>query len=1170
MKKSEPDNASEELAALRAQVARFENEEERYRSLVEKARLALVVAQDGLIKYVNPQVCTLVGRSADELLSKPMAEFIHPEHRELVLERHYKRLDGEKLPETDTYKVLHADGSVRLIEISVKPLTWEGRPATLALLSDITEWVQAGQALAASEKRYRLLAEHSHDVIWSYDLGTQKLTYVSPSVERIFGYTVEEALAMPMEAWNTQESLQTIFSVLAEELEYDSAGNRHRTREIEIEQLRKDGEPISIGIVASFVRDAQGNPTGVVGVSRDISVRKHAEEALQEREALLASIYKAAPVGIGVVDSERTISWANDHLTEMTGYSLEELRGMPARRLYPSEEEYLRVGREKHAEIRLKGVGSVDTVFRRKDGTTLDIKLSSAMFAGGDFSQGLVFTALDITRPKQAEAELKASYERIKTLYDQSPVMLHSLDRDYNLISVNDRWLEVMGYQREDVIGRPFSDFLTPESRKFAQNRVWPEFLDAGWVKNIAYQVVKKNGDIMDVILNATSERDEEGRMLRTISVVEDVTKHKMAERDRKLFEEKFEKAFKASPVWVSITTVEDGRFLEVNDTFTSISGYTREEAVGRTSHELGFWLGPNDRQRAVDLYHKQGYFRDLEMKMRYKDGKAHTMLWSVDPIEYEGSTCWINVLTDITERKEAELALQQSEENIRLLFEQMVSGFALHEIICDDSGEPVDYRFLEVNPAFERHTGLTREAVLGKRATDILPGIDKDLIQSYGQVALTGRPKQFEYYSVDLGRHYEISAFSPRHGQFAVTFSDVSSRKEGEEQRAALEAQLRQAQKLEAIGTLAGGIAHDFNNILAAIIGYSELVLADVPEDGELNSNAAQVVQAGLRARDLVKQILAFSRRSEQQRNPLRLGSLVKEAIKLLRSSLPATIQVITHIPRKEPTVLADPTQIQQVLMNLCTNAAQAMHPAGGQLKVEVYEEELAEGDLTSLWRIQPGPYLALDISDTGQGMEPDILSKIFEPYFTTKEPGEGTGLGLAVVHGIVTSHGGALHVSSKKNKGTTFRIYLPVADEDASQTESQSPEPVIGGNESIMFVDDEESLCSAWAFRLGRLGYDVETFTNPLQAEKAYLANPAGYDLLVTDQTMPGLLGSELARRLMEATPLLPVILCTGYSQVIDEPQARAMGIGAFVMKPYTSRQLARVIRDMLDQIK
>jgi CheY-like chemotaxis protein len=297
-------------------------------------------------------------------------------------------------------------------------------------------------------------------------------------------------------------------------------------------------------------------------------------------------------------------------------------------------------------------------------------------------------------------------------------------------------------------------------------------------------------------------------------------------------------------------------------------------------------------------------------------------------------------------------------------------------------------------------------------------------------------------------------------------------------------------------------------------------------------------------------------------------LGSLVKESLKLLRSSLPATIQVITHIPRKEPAVMADPTQIQQVLMNLCTNAAQAMHPEGGRLKVEVYEEELAEGDLTSLWRIQPGPYLVLDVNDTGKGMAPDILDKIFEPYYTTKEPGEGTGLGLAVVHGIVTAHGGALRVTSEQGKGTTFRVYLPVADDDTVQTEAQLSEPITGGNEKIMFVDDEESLCAAWAFRLRRLGYKVETFSDPLQAEQAFLADPSGYDLLVTDQTMPGLLGSELASRIMEIIPSLPVILCTGYSQVIDEAQARDMGIKAFLMKPYTSNQLAQTIREILDK--
>jgi PAS domain S-box-containing protein len=1168
MAKSDSQSTSDQLDALRARIDQLEIEKERYFSLVEKAKLAIIVAQGGRLRYVNPQACSMVGRSAEELYSEPMEVFIHPDDRKLVLERHRRRMQGESLPETATYRVLHADGSMLWAEISVINHVWDGKPATLALLNDVTERMQAGRDLFDSEKRYRLLAEHSSDVIWSYDLNEKRLTYVSPSVERVFGYTADEAMELPMEAWNPPKSLEKLFAALNEELILDQSGKGHGSREIEIVQFHKDGTRIPIGITASLVRNGQGHPTAVVGVSRNISERKRAEEALRSREALLASIYKAAPVGIGVVDANRVIAWANDHLCEMTGYSQRELEGMPARKLYPSEKEYLRVGREKHADVRAKGVGSIETVWQRKDGSRMDIDLTSSILGGTDISQGMVFTALDITRREKAESELQTSYERLKILYDRSPVMLHSLDRNHNLISVNDRWLEVMGYQRAEVIGRPFSDFLIPESQEFFRSRAWPAFLDAGWAKDVTYQMVKKDGGIIDVIINAASERDKNGKVLRTISVVEDVTERKAAERERKQFEERFETVFKTSPVWVSITTVEEGRFLMVNDTFSKITGFSKEETIGRTSYDLGFWMGSDDRERAVDLYRKRGYFRNLEMTMHYKDGIPRNMLWSVDPIEYDGETCWLNVLTDITERKEAELALEQSEEKFRILFDQMVSGFALHEIICDSKGDPIDYRFLEVNPAFERHTGLSRDKVSGKKVTEILPGIDKELIQTYGKVALSGEPIQFELFSPELDRHYEISAFSPRHGQFAVTFSDITARKEAEKQQASLEAQLRQAQKLEAIGTLAGGIAHDFNNILASIIGYSELVLSDIAEDGETRSNAEEVVRAGLRARDLVKQILAFSRRSEQKRIPLRLGPLVQEALKMLRSSLPATIQVITHIPHHESPVLADPTQVQQVLMNLCTNAAQAMHPEGGRLKVELFKEELKAGDIAASWDIEPGKYMVLEVSDTGGGMKPEMLDKIFEPYYTTKEPGEGTGLGLAVVHGIVTTHGGVIDVSSQPGQGSTFRIYLPVSSETTTQEDAPSAESLIGGNESIMFVDDEESLCTAWAFRLRRLGYKVETFSDPLRAEEAFRRNPEGYDLLVTDQTMPGLLGSDLATRLMAISPQLPVVLCTGYSQVIDEPQARALGIKAFLMKPYTSNQLAETIRDSLDR--
>jgi len=1157
---------SDDPELLRRRLRQLEQDEERYLSLVEKAQLAIVVAQDGLLRYANSQACLLVGRPAERLLAAPFEHLIHPSDRELVMARHAKLMGGQEAPEAYSFRILDANDSTRWIEARTKNIDWQDRPATLALLTDITDQKRAGQALAVSESRYHLLAEHTSDVIWSYDLATGRLSYVSPSVEKIFGYKAEEALELSLEEWNTPESAQKLLAALAEELRCPPSGDSTPIPEIEVMQYRKDGIAIPVGITATLLRDTQGTPLSVVGVSRDISERKRAEEALSARDALLATIYRAAPVGIGVVSAQRIITWANEHMSEMTGYSLAELQGMPAREIYPDEEEFVRVGREKHAEVRAKGVGSVETVWRRKDGSLINVKLSSAQLAE-DFNQGLVFTALDITRLKDAQDELKASLARLQILYDRSPVMLHSVDKNFRLISVNERWLEVMGYQRGEVIGRSFGDFLTPESREYAIGKAWPKFLHEGSAKDVSYQMIKKNGQVMDVISNASSERDQDGKVLRTLSVVEDVTQRKRAERELRLSQEKFEKAFRSSPVWVAITSVQDGRFLEVNDSFSQITGYTREEAVGRTSHDLGFWPGPDDRKLALDIYRRQGYFRDLEVKMRYKDGKVHTLLWSADPIEYEGGHCWINVLTDITERKEAELALRESEKSVRLLFEQMVSGFALHEIICDQVGEPVDFRYLDANPAFERHTGLNRRDILEKTAKEVLPGIDQELIAAYGEVALSGQPKQMEYYSKDLDRHYEISAFCPRRGQFAVTFSDVSSRKKTEEQKAALEAQLLQAHKLEAIGTLAGGIAHDFNNILSAIIGYTELVLDDLPPHSEPASNAAQVMQAGLRARDLVKQILAFSRRSEQQRHPLRITPLIKEALKLLRSSLPATIQLVSHLPSKEPTVLADPTQVQQVLMNLCTNAAQAMHPQGGVLRVELYEELLPLGDLTRTWDIQPGNYLVLEVRDSGHGIETEALDKIFEPYYTSKEPGEGTGLGLAVVHGIVTSHGGAIQVSSQPGRGSVFRVFLPASDEEPARLDRPSSEPFAGGHERIMFVDDEESLCRAWSFKLRGLGYKVRYFSDPHKAEAAFRQDPSRYDLLITDQTMPGLLGSDLIRRLMETRPDLPVILCTGHSQTIDERRAREMGANAFLMKPYTSRRLAKTIRQVLD---
>jgi len=385
----------------------------------------------------------------------------------------------------------------------------------------------------------------------------------------------------------------------------------------------------------------------------------------------------------------------------------------------------------------------------------------------------------------------------------------------------------------------------------------------------------------------------------------------------------------------------------------------------------------------------------------------------------------------------------------------------------------------------------------------------------------------------------------------------------------AELETQLRQVQKMEAIGTLAGGIAHDFNNILAAIMGYTEMALYDVPEGTALRRKLEQVIKAGYRGKDLVKQIITFSRRSEQERRPMRVSPIVKEALKLLRASLPSTIDIRHTIATHSGMVLADPTQIHQVLMNLCSNAAYAMREKGGVLEVSLADVDV-DSDVASPYPdLDPGAYLKLTVSDTGHGIDRAIIERIFDPFFTTKKPGEGTGMGLAVVHGIVKNSGGTIVVDSEPGQGSTFNVLFPRVDGDfLPEVDAAAPMP--RGKERILFVDDEEDLVGMVQQMLERFGYSVVAKANSLEALEVFKAQPDHFALVITDQTMPYMTGADLAQELMRIRPDIPIILCTGFSEVITADEAKALGVREFVMKPFTAREITETMRRILDSKK
>ena len=394
----------------------------------------------------------------------------------------------------------------------------------------------------------------------------------------------------------------------------------------------------------------------------------------------------------------------------------------------------------------------------------------------------------------------------------------------------------------------------------------------------------------------------------------------------------------------------------------------------------------------------------------------------------------------------------------------------------------------------------------------------------------------------------------------------DITERKRVEEALTKTERQFRQSSRMEAIGTLAGGIAHDFNNILTAILGYTELALATVPKESRTQRNLQEVLTAGHRAKHLVLQILTFSRQAGQGKKPTPIHMVVREALKLLRATIPTTIEIRQSL-KTEATILADPTQMHQIIINLCTNAEYAMRETGGILNVDLGEVEVTENLASVIPGLQVGPHVRLTVQDTGSGMTPEVLERLFDPFFTTKPIGEGSGMGMAVVHGIITGHRGAIVVDSVVNKGTKIEVYLPTVPNPVLEPiHDQSPIPP--GKETILFVDDEETIVRLGKELLTQLGYTVEVRTSSIDALSVFRQDPHRFDLVITDQTMPGLTGEALSRELLRIRPDLPIILCTGFSHVISAERAKALGIQGYLMKPLAIRDLVPIIRHVLDK--
>jgi len=611
-----------------------------------------------------------------------------------------------------------------------------------------------------------------------------------------------------------------------------------------------------------------------------------------------------------------------------------------------------------------------------------------------------------------------------------------------------------------------------------------------------------------------------------------------------------------------------------INEAGCRILGYPEEEILGRNWFDHFLHVKDIDTVKNVfdsNMRGESSLVEYYENPVLCRDGREKIISWH-NVILYDGAGNAVGTLSageDISGRKEAENALIASEERLRFITDQVTDLIWVMDL---------ELNFVFATPSVTRLLGYTVEEFLSLSMRDVLP--PAALEEASRLIAERARETTREPQTVEMEQICKdgstkwcevTSVFSVDEkgnvtGIIGVT-RDITARLKAEEEKKKLEAQLQLVQRMEALGTLAGGIAHDFNNILSAVIGFSEIALSEIEPGTLLHDNIGEILKAGQRARDLVRQILAFSRQAEQERMSLDLIPIITEVLKLLRATLPATIEINQRIDWNLKPVIANPTEIHQIVMNLCTNAGHAMRQHGGVLGIELSIAEPNPAFTINGLEITPDSFIRLTVSDTGDGIDPEIAKRIFEPFFTTKKIGEGTGMGLSVVHGIVKSLGGDIRVKSELGQGSAFEVYLPVSNREEFQI-AISDEGPIGGNERILFVDDEPALINIGQQMLERLGYEVVCCMDSLEALKLFREESDRFDLVITDMTMPGVTGDELAGEVMRIKPGIPVILCTGFSERIKENKARDLGICGFLMKPLLMKSVARAIRQALDE--
>jgi two-component system, cell cycle sensor histidine kinase and response regulator CckA len=1164
--------------------------EARYRGVFENAAIGIdVVDAKGRFVKVNGALLQMLGYSEDELLNLTIFDISHPEDVEVSKAYHEQMLRGD----TDSYqfekRYVKKNGEAFWADVSVSPVRAPdgSHIATVGVIADISNRKLAERALLASEQKYRALFEESFDGLFITSPGGKILDMNKKGVA-MFGYdTKEEVLSLDLE--------RDVYAYPPDRKRILATIDAQGSAEYEVIVKKKNGEEMITHCSLTAVKDEQGVITSYRGIIRDITELAQVRLRLESERARLRTLVQTIPDLVWLKDPEGVYLACNPRFEHFFGAKEADIIGKTDYDFVDADlADFFREHDRRAIDAGKPSINEEWITFADDGHRELLETTKTPMYDKDASLIGVLGISRNITAAREAKEALQEASSYNRSLIEASLDPLVTISAKGNITDVNSATEEVTGYYREELIGTDFANYFTdPQKSWEGCQRAFTE----GMVKDYELQIRHRDGHLTAVLFNASVYRDRSGEIVGLFAAARDITERKISEelihvRVNLLefaashpLDELLEKTLDEIGVLTN-SPIGFYHFVEDDQITLSLQAWStltiREfcKADGKGQHypidRAGVWVDCIREGKPVihndysSLPHRKGMpkghasiIRELVVPI-IRSGQIVAVLGignkpsdytdrDVEMVAYLADVAW-----EITSRKRAQQAMKESEEQYRTLFEDSIDG--VYSVLRDGT-------ITDANTAFCRLFGYSSEEMIGKDIRELyLDPTDRPRFQE--EIEKRGFVKDDEVrFQKKDGTEVDCLLSSSVHFEndghiigYRGILRDLTARK-------ALQRQLLQAQKMEAIGTLAGGIAHDFNNLLQVTLGYSELLLSEKSSIDPDYADLQKIRQAACSGAELVKNLLTFSRKSEPSPIAMDLNKKIWHVEKLLHRTIPKMIDIRLDLTEDLARINADPAQIEQILMNLALNAKDAMGEHGS-LKIRTETVTLGEEYCRFNVEAKPGDYVLLSVSDTGHGMDKETLQHIFEPFYTTKELGRGTGLGLAMVYGIVRQHGGHIDCYSEVGKGTTFRLYfpaLPSVEEPAAQDSGLMP---AFGTETVLLVDDEAFVRELGARILTKQGYTVLQAGNGKEAVDLFKREGSRISLVILDLIMPEMGGKDCLKSILEIDPHVKALIASGYSADASTKECFDLGAKGFVAKPFRFKELLQQVRKALDQ--